>query len=54
MPRRRHYNSDQDAMVTIDYQEQLQHGTFEHAVHYLIEHKLDLLVLHNDDTGRLA
>jgi hypothetical protein len=29
-------------MVVINYQEQLQPGTFEHAVHYLIEHKLDL------------
>jgi hypothetical protein len=42
----------------INYQEQLQPGTFEHAVHYLIEHKLDLSVFHpkyrNDDTGRLA
>tara|TARA_R110000772_G_C12937124_1_gene400497 strand:- start:40 stop:267 length:228 start_codon:yes stop_codon:yes gene_type:complete len=37
----------------INYQEQLQPGTFEHAVHYLIEHKLDLSVFHpkvrNDD-----
>jgi transposase len=58
MPRFRHYNYDQDAMVVINYQEQLQPGTFEHAVHYLIEHKLDLSVFHpkyrNDDTGRLA
>ena len=36
----------------------LQPGTFEHAVHYLIEHKFDLSVFHpkyrNDATGRLA
>ena len=58
MPRFKHYNYDQDAMVVINYQEQLQPGTFEHAVHYLIEHKLDLTVFHpkyrNDDTDRLA
>ena len=58
MPRFRYYNYDQDAMVVINYQEQLQPGTFEHAVHYLIEHKLDLSLFHpkyrNDDNGRLA
>jgi len=58
MPRFKHYNYDQDAMVVINYQDQLQAGTFEHAVHYLIEHKLDLSVFHpkyrNEDTGRLA
>ena len=37
MPRFKHYNYDQDTMVVINYQEQLQPGTFEHAVHYLIE-----------------
>ncbi|WP_216642777.1 hypothetical protein [Hydrocarboniclastica marina] len=46
MPRFKHYNYDQDAMVVINYQDQLQPGTFEHAVHYLIEHKLDLSVFH--------
>jgi transposase len=58
MPRFKHYNYDQDSMVVINYQEQLQPGTFEHAVHYLIEHKLDLSIFHpkyrNDDTGRTA
>ena len=58
MPRFKHYNYDQDSMVVINYQEQLQPGTFEHAIHYLIEHKLDLSVFHpkyrNEDTGRLA
>jgi len=44
MPRFKHYNYDQDTMVVINYREQLQPGTFEHAVHYLIEHKLDLTV----------
>jgi transposase len=58
MPRFKPYNYDQDAMVVINYQEQLQPGTFEHAIHYLIEHRLDLSIFHpkyrNDDTGRFA
>nr|WP_261377993.1 transposase [Halomonas titanicae] len=58
MPRFKAYNYDQNAMVVINYQDQLQPGTFEHAVHYLIERKLDLSVFHpkyrNDATGRLA
>lgn len=58
MPRFKPYDYDQHALVAINYLEQLQPGTFEHAVHYLIEHKLDLSVFHpryrNDDTGRCA
>ncbi len=58
MPRFKPYNYDQDAMVVINFREQLQPGTFEHAVHYLIDHKLDLSIFHpnyrNDDTGRVA
>nr|WP_244287621.1 transposase [Halomonas nigrificans] len=58
MPRFKAYNYDLNAMVVINYQDQLQPSTFEHAVHYLIEHKLDLSVFHpqyrNDATGRLA
>nr|WP_245800898.1 transposase [Halomonas utahensis] len=58
MPRFKPYNYDQDAMVVINYRHQLQPGTFEYAVHYLIEHKLDLSVFYpkyrNGDTGRLA
>ena len=46
MPRFKAYNYDQNAMVVINYQDRLQPGTFEHAVHYLIEHKLDLSVFH--------
>ena len=58
MPRFKHYNYDQSAMVVINYQEQPQPGTFEHAVNYLIEHKLDLSVFHpnyrNEDMDRLT
>ncbi len=45
-------------MVVINYQEQLQPGTFEHAIHFLIENKLDLTIFYpnykNDDGGRPA
>ncbi|SDT94760.1 Transposase domain [Halopseudomonas salegens] len=58
MPRFKTYDYIQHSMVVINYQEQLQPGTFEYAVHYLIEHKLDLSVFYpryrNEDTSRLA
>lgn len=58
MPRFQSYNYDQHIMLVIDLEQQLQPGTFEHAIHYLIEHKIDLSVFYdhykNDDTGRLA
>ena len=58
MPKFIPYNYNQDAMVVINFQDQLQPGTFEHTLHYLIEHKLDLSVFHpefnNDDGGRPA
>ena len=58
MPNFRPYNYDQTTMVVINYLEQLQPGTFEHALHYLVEHKLDLSVYYpaykNDENGRPA
>ncbi|CAH1043796.1 hypothetical protein [Halomonas sp. TD01] len=44
MPRFKAYSYDQNAMVVINYQDQIQLGTFEHAVHYLIDwmkHRVD-------------
>ncbi len=42
----------------IDYKDQLQSGTFEHAIHYLVDTKLDLSIFdslfNNDETGRPA
>ena len=50
------YNHNQDAMVVINYLDQLQPGTFEHAIHYLVENKLDLSIYfpayNNEDNGR--
>ena len=58
MPKFKPYNYDQISMVVINYQEQLQPGTFEYAIHHLIEHKLDLSIFFpdyaNDETGRPA
>lgn len=58
MPKFKPYNYNQHAMVVINYQDQLQPGTFEHAIHHLIDHKLDLSVFYpryqNDDNGRPA
>ncbi len=55
MPRFKPYDYNQDAMVVINYKDQLQPGTFEHAVHYLVDNKLDLSVFYpkykNDETG---
>lgn len=52
------YNHDQDVMVVINFHDQIQPGTFEHALHFLVENKLDLSVFHthyaNDNTGRAA
>jgi len=58
MPKYIPYNYDQHSMVVINYLEQLQTGTFEHAIHHLIENNLDLSIFFpnykNDDGGRPA
>jgi hypothetical protein len=55
MPKFKHYDYNQTAMVVINYQDQLQPGTFEHALHYLISEKLDISAFHqpykNDSEG---
>lgn len=58
MPKFIPYNHDQNAMVVINFRDQLQPGTFEHAIHYLINNKLDLSIFNsayaNKDSGRPA
>jgi len=58
MPKYIPYNYDQHSMVVINYLEQLQTGTIEHAIHHLIENNLDLSIFFpnykNDDCGRPA
>lgn len=58
MPRYKPYDYKQSKLVVVDYEAQLQPGTFEHALHHLIEKKLDLSIFDmrfkNDDAGRPA
>jgi len=53
-----HYDYAQGCMIAINFENQLQPGTFEYAVHYLVDNKLDLssfdASFHNDDYGRPA
>jgi len=52
------YDYNQNLMVVINFQDQLQAGTFEHALHYLVTKKLDLSIFDkafkNDFEGRPA
>lgn len=52
------YDYSQNAMVVVNFRDQIQPGTFEYALHYLIEEKLDLSIFtpeyRNDDNGRPA
>ena len=58
MPKFIPYDHNQSALVVINYQDQLQPGSFEHAIHHLIENKLDLSVFYpsykNESNGRPA
>ena len=58
MPKFIPYDYNQSSMVVINFEEQLQAGTFEHAIHHLIDHNLDMSVFYprvkNDETGRPA
>ncbi len=42
MPKYMHYDYNQDSMVVINFEEQIQPGTFEYALHHLISDRLDL------------
>jgi transposase len=58
MPRFKPLNYQQNSMVVINHLDQLQPGTFEYAIHHLIDEKLDISVFYpkyqNDATGRPA
>ena len=58
MPKFIPYDHNQSAMVVINFEDQIQPGTFEYALHYLIEEKLDLSVFDpeylNEEGGRPA
>src|SRR5690606_7850233 len=58
MPNFKKYNYNQDAMVVINFEEQLKPGTFEFTLHKLIDNHIDLAVFYenykNDAGGRSA
>ncbi len=52
------YDYNQSSMVVINFSDQIQTGTFEHAVHHLVDKRLDLSgfekIYKNNDNGRPA
>lgn len=58
MPNFKKYNYDQDAMIVVNFEEQLQPGTFEYTLHKLIDDHIDLSAFYdkykNDAGGRSA
>ena len=58
MPNYLPFNYNQSSMIVINFNDQLQPGSFEYAIHYLIEHKIDLSIFDkhykNDEVGRPA
>ncbi|WP_049722976.1 transposase [Gilvimarinus polysaccharolyticus] len=58
MPNFKKYNYNQDAMVVINFEEQIQPGTFEFTLHNLIDNHIDLSEFYknysNDAGGRSA
>jgi transposase len=58
MARYKHYDYDQMLMVPVFLEEQLLPGTLEHAIHHVVEERLDLSMFVgrycNDETGRKA
>ena len=58
MPNYKPYDYSQSCMVVINYEDQIQPGTFEYALHHLINSRLDLTVFdpnyQNEDGGRPA
>lgn len=54
MPNFKKYNYSQSTMIVVDFEEQLQPGTFEFTLHKLIDNHIDLSVFYdkyNNDTG---
>jgi len=58
MPRYIDRNDAQCTLISVCFDDYIQPGSFEHALHYLVEEKLDLssfeVGLINDITGRPA
>lgn len=47
MPNFKKYNYNQNAMVVINFEEQIQAGTFEFSLHNLIDNHIDLSEFYN-------
>jgi transposase len=58
MARFKPYDTNQTALVAVDFEQQILPGTFEHSLHYLVHNELDLSIFdskfNNDETGRRA
>jgi len=58
MPKYIPYNYNQNTLIAINFDDQIQAGTFEYALHYLVDNKLDLSIFdsgyNNDENGRPA
>lgn len=58
MPKFKDYDYKQTVMIPVAFDHQILPGTFEHSIHYLVDHELDLTIFHhrfkNDDKGRPA
>ena len=58
MPRYKPVNLAQDAFVPVCFEKQILPGTFEYALHHLMEHKVDLSAFDayydNDNRGARA
>ncbi len=58
MPNFKKYNYDQNAMIVVNFEEQLQPNTFEYTLHKLIDDHIDLSAFYekysNDTGGRSA
>src|SRR5687768_13259480 len=56
MARYKHYDYTQTMLVAVSLADQLQAGTLEHTIHYVVEERLDLRGFDqersNDETGR--
>ena len=46
MPNFKPYNYDQTTMIAINFEEQLRPGTFEYAIHHLVDNKLDTSIFY--------
>jgi len=58
MPRFKEYNYQQSVMLPVSFDRQIQPGTFEYTLNFLIDNRLDLSIFHhkyrNEETGRPA